>query len=137
MPFWQRLLRFLRIYRPRRLKLDIDPVTSEELQLLARSEHRTEKELAVELLNMALVQRGAAEVYLRRWGELSPREQQVAALTCLGYTNIQIASRLVLSQETVKSHIRNVLYKFNLRSKDDLRHALADWDFSAWHHPDM
>jgi DNA-binding NarL/FixJ family response regulator len=137
MPFWQSLLRFLGIHRPRRLKLDIDPVMGEELELLARSEHRTEKDLVVELLNMALVQRGAAKVYLRRWEELSPREQQVTALVCLGYTNLQIASRLVLSQETVKSHVRNVLSKFNLRGKDELRRALADWDFSAWHDPDM
>ncbi len=108
---------------------------SKSLHLLARREHRTEKELATELLWMALVQRGAAEGYLHRWEALSRREQQVTALVCLGYTNAQIASRLVLSQETVKSHIRNVLYKFDLRSKAALRRALADWDFSAWQNP--
>jgi two-component system response regulator NreC len=135
MPFWQSLLRFLGISRPRRLKLDVDPETIASLHVLARHEQRTEKELAVELLQMALVQRGVADVYLQRWEELSPREQQITALVCLGYTNIQIAARLVLSQETVKTHVRNVLYKFNLRGKDELRRALADWDFSAWHTP--
>ena len=135
MPFWQSLLRFLGLARADSLNLEVDPETIESLHLLARHEHRTEKELAAELLLMALVQRGAAERYLHRWEALSPREQQVVALVCLGYTNAQFASSLVLSQETVKSHIRNVLYKFDLRGKDALRRALADWDFSAWQDP--
>jgi hypothetical protein len=28
--------------------------------------------------------------------------------------------------------VRNVLAKFNLRSKSELRKILEDWDFSAW-----
>ncbi len=86
---------------------------------------------------MALVQRKTAEINLARWEALSPREQQVAALVCLGFTNRQIADHLVLSHETVKTHVRNVLYKFDLRSKAELRQALADWDFSAWQNLDI
>ena len=56
----------------------------------------------------------------------------MGALVCLGYTNRQIAARLVISVETVKSHIRNILYKFNLHSKRELGLLLGDWDFSAW-----
>jgi DNA-binding CsgD family transcriptional regulator len=56
----------------------------------------------------------------------------VAALTCLGYTNRQMAARLSLSPETIKTHVRNVLFKFGLNRKTDLRQALANWDFSAW-----
>jgi DNA-binding CsgD family transcriptional regulator len=56
----------------------------------------------------------------------------VTALTCLGYTNRQIAARLVLSPETVKTHLRNVLRKFDLPTKAELRRALADWDFGDW-----
>ena len=137
MPFWQSLLRFLRFARSDRLNLKVDPDTIQSLRLLAQRERRSEKELAAELLFMALVQRGGADVYLKCWEALSPREQQVTALICLGYTNAQIASRLVLSQETVKTHVRNVLYKFNLRSKPALRRALAEWDFSAWQDPDI
>ena len=63
---------------------------------------------------------------------LTPREQDVAALACLGYTNRQIAARLGISPDTVKTHVRNLLHKFELHSKDELRSLLQDWDFSAW-----
>ncbi|MGW8250801.1 MAG: LuxR C-terminal-related transcriptional regulator, partial [Anaerolineales bacterium] len=39
---------------------------------------------------------------------------------------------LMISPETVKTHIRNVLSKFKLHSKHELRENLIDWDFSAW-----
>jgi DNA-binding NarL/FixJ family response regulator len=63
---------------------------------------------------------------------LSPREQEVAALVCLGDTNRQIAARLRLSLETIKTHVRNILRKLNLASKDELRRAFSEWDFSLW-----
>jgi DNA-binding CsgD family transcriptional regulator len=53
-------------------------------------------------------------------------------LVCLDYTNRDIANRLVISIDTARSHVRNILYKFNLHSKGELRVVLADWDFSAW-----
>ncbi len=56
----------------------------------------------------------------------------MAALLCLNYTNRQVAARLGLSPETVKTHTRNLLAKFQLRTRAELRRALADWDFSAW-----
>jgi DNA-binding NarL/FixJ family response regulator len=56
----------------------------------------------------------------------------VSALTCLKFTNAEIAEYLTISPETVKTHIRNVLSKFNLHSKNELRQNLSDWDFSAW-----
>lgn len=68
----------------------------------------------------------------RRWQSLTPREQQVAALTCMGYTNKEIAERLVLSVNTVRSHMRNVLDKYDVSSKADLRLRLAGWDFRGW-----
>jgi DNA-binding CsgD family transcriptional regulator len=43
-----------------------------------------------------------------------------------------MAARLSLSPETIKTHVRNVLGKFGLKRKSDLRHILAGWDFSAW-----
>jgi DNA-binding NarL/FixJ family response regulator len=132
MPFWQHLLRLLGLSRPARLNLKVDRSLIQSLENLAQREQRAEKELAAELLSMALVQRKTAEINLARWEALSPREQQVTALVCLGFTNRQIADHLVLSHETVKTHVRNVLYKFDLRSKAELRQALADWDFSAW-----
>ena len=68
----------------------------------------------------------------QRWQSLSPREQDVAALACLGYTNRQIGAFLSISPETVKTHLRNALVKFNLRTRSELHMLLKDWDFSAW-----
>jgi DNA-binding NarL/FixJ family response regulator len=99
---------------------------------LAELERRPADDIAAELLISGLAQRDMAQENWRRWQSLSTREQQVAALVCLGYTNRQIAARLVISVETVKSHVRNVLYKFDLHSKRELSLLLVDWDFSAW-----
>ncbi len=73
----------------------------------------------------------AFELY-DRWLALSAREQEVVALTCLGYKNQQIAFRLGLSITTVKSYIQNVCYKLNVHSKTEIRLAFVHWDFSAW-----
>lgn len=133
---WHRLLRALRrAAQSLRLAvrlLQLEDDASQALQALAKRERCSEGEIAAELLAIALVQRQIAEANLCRWESLTPREQQVAALICLNMTNQEIAERLYVSPETVKTHIRNVLYKFNLHSKVDLRQMLSDWDFSAW-----
>jgi len=66
------------------------------------------------------------------WIRLSPREQDVTALTCLKYTNPQIAARLGLSIETVRTYLDNALNKLSLQNKADLRVFFAGWDFSEW-----
>jgi DNA-binding CsgD family transcriptional regulator len=66
------------------------------------------------------------------WIMLSPREQEVTALTCLKYTNPQIAAHLGLSIETVRTYLENVLNKLGLQNKADLRVFFAPWDFSAF-----
>jgi DNA-binding NarL/FixJ family response regulator len=42
---------------------------------------------------------------------LSRREQQLVELICWGFTNKEIASRLSLSEHTVKNHIHRILQK--------------------------
>ena len=66
------------------------------------------------------------------WIRLSPREQDVTALTCLKYTNAQIAARLGLSKETVRTYLEKVMNKLDLQTKADLRVTFANWDFSEW-----
>ena len=66
------------------------------------------------------------------WNILSAREQDVTALTCLGYTNPQIAARLGLSVETIRTYLENVSNKSDLKNKAELRVFFASWDFSAW-----
>ena len=102
------------------------------LENLAVQEQRSPDELAADLLASALAERtGAADLW-QRWLLLSPREQDAAALACLGYTNRQIAARLGVSAETVKTHLHNALAKFNLHGRAELRLLLEGWDFSAW-----
>jgi two-component system response regulator NreC len=134
---WRRLLnRILEVlgYKKTsdRLTFSLDVELIHVLENLAQEQQRSEREVASELLAQALVQRDAAQNNLRRWRGLSLREQQVTALICLGYTNDQIAARLTISPQTVKSHVRNVVSKFGVRTKSELRRSLADWDFSAW-----
>jgi two-component system response regulator NreC len=110
----------------------VDLPVFDELQSLAEHEKRTQEAVAADLISFALVQRRAAEANLDRWRQLSPREQQVAAMICLDYTNPEVAARLNVSLPTVKTHVRNILIKFQLARRSDLRQALAGWDFSAW-----
>ena len=109
---------------------------SESLQVtlstLARHEGRPEREVLPELVAAGLDRYRSVDELWQIWKTLSPREQDVAALTCLGLTNRQIAARLSLSPETIKTYVRNVLYKFGLNSKRELRHILAEWDFGGW-----
>ena len=72
------------------------------------------------------------DVLVRCWDALSVREQEVTALSCLGYTNRQIAGRLGIAEETVKTHVKNALVKFGLHGKAELRRVLEGWDFSGW-----
>lgn len=99
---------------------------------LAARQGRSESEVAFELLDYALDQRRSAEENLEIWWQLTPREREVVALVCQGCTNPEIAARLVISTNTVKTHMRNILRKFGLRSRTELRVELADWDLSDW-----
>jgi len=54
-------------------------------------------------------------------GILTPRERDVTRLTALGKTNHEIAYKLGISGETVKSHIRSTLAKLGVHSKSELR----------------
>ena len=64
-----------------------------------------------------------------RWHTLTPREKEIAALVCMNHTNHEIAWQLGISIATVKTHIRNILSKFGLNSKDQLRQYFEGWDF--------
>ncbi len=109
-----------------------DEILQAELSKLAHQRGLTEEELAKDLLAAGLQDYSDAGRLLQNWRALSPREQDVTALACLGYTNRQIAARLGISPETVKTHLGNVLPQFGLHSRNELRLLFANWDFSAW-----
>ncbi|MCI0440014.1 MAG: response regulator transcription factor [Chloroflexi bacterium] len=48
---------------------------------------------------------------------LSDREREVLSLVAQGSTNREIAETLIITQNTVKVHLRNILDKLNLRNR--------------------
>jgi len=133
MSIWRKLLSVIGlrpISAPRKYELS----ESMQVTLTTLSQHdgRPEDELIQDLLAAGLTQYYSSDELWKRWETLSPRERDIAALVCLAYTNKQIGVILSISPETVKTHLRNVLIKFNLRSRSELRLSLQDWDFSLW-----
>jgi DNA-binding NarL/FixJ family response regulator len=65
-----------------------------------------------------------ADVAVRRGGQaalkavrMTQRERQVIALIAVGLSNKEIAQRLNIANDTVKSHVRNVMDKLALHSR--------------------
>ena len=63
-------------------------------------------------------------------GELTSREQEVAALLADGLTNGQLADRLFISPKTAAVHVSNILAKLGLSSRAEIaawavRHGIA------------
>jgi DNA-binding CsgD family transcriptional regulator len=102
------------------------------LTTLSQHDGRPEEELIQDLLAAGLTSYYSSDELWQKWESLSPRERQVAGFVCLGYTNKEIVQRLNISPETVKTHLRNILIKFILGSRSELRLSLHDWDFSGW-----
>ncbi|MGH7743963.1 MAG: response regulator transcription factor [Candidatus Dormibacteria bacterium] len=58
--------------------------------------------------------------------ELSPRQVEVLALISQGLTNQAIAHKMMLSHNTVKTHIRAIIMRLSARNRT---HAAAEY----WH----
>ena len=52
-----------------------------------------------------------------RLAALTPREREILVLMAHGLSNVEIAETLVVSATTVKTHVGNVLAKFNVRDR--------------------
>ncbi len=133
MELWERLKDLIGVQRKKgRRYFELDEALHTALMNLADLEGRPAAEVQADLLADALVRRQTHDELWQRWQKLSPREQDVSAFTCLGYTNRQIAEKLGISEDTVKWNVRRVLVKFDIRSKSVLQMRLGGWDFSKW-----
>jgi DNA-binding NarL/FixJ family response regulator len=51
---------------------------------------------------------------------VTEREKEIIGHVCRGYTNKEIASKLSLSEQTVKAHLNRIFRKFNVSSRSQL-----------------
>lgn len=75
------------------------------------------------VVNAGSRQEGAAG----RSPSLTRRESQVLALICTGRTNHEIAEALVISENTVKNHVRRLYEKLQVRSRTEAVVRAARW----------
>jgi DNA-binding CsgD family transcriptional regulator len=136
MSIWQRLLNLIGS-RPKygSRTYEISESLQVTLETLARHEGRPEHELLPDLLAAGLTQYVSNDRLWNKWASLTPREQDVAALACLGYTNREIGAHLNISSETVKVRLQRACAKFGVNTRSQLRMLLEEWDFSAYNTP--
>jgi len=103
------------------------------LEEMVDGEDYSAEELGGMILRLAVIEHYRTKnKNLRRWEELTDRQKEVAAMVCLGATNAEIAQELEISLTTVKTHMREVLRKFDVRGRYQLRYMLRRWDFSNY-----
>jgi len=57
---------------------------------------------------------------------LTPREKQVLALVVMGFSNQEIADRLVVSQSTVKSHLFSAFRRLGVHTRSEAVSLITD-----------
>lgn len=61
----------------------------------------------------------APEAQMRRFNELTPREQEVLGLLGKGMSNQEIADKLYIEHGTVKNHVHRILKKLNASNRHE------------------
>ena len=135
MSIWQRILYLIgKRPNPGLRTYEISESLQVTLSTLAEHEGRPEQEIVPQLLAAGLTQYYSKDKAWQQWLSLTAREREVTALACLGFTNQEMAKRLGVSLNTIKTHVRNALAKFEVTNKVKLRKKLKGWDFSEWVH---
>ena len=108
-----------------------DELLVRKVREMAVSQRRAEQEVYDDIIESGMKVLSDKDKYEDIWTSLSPREQEVTALTCLGYRSYEIAGALGISYETVRTHSKHVYAKFGL-SRKELRRVLERWNFETW-----
>lgn len=75
-------------------------------------------ELQVRAATLSATRRGrAAHRALHGWGALTHTEQRVAALVAEGNTNRSVAAMMIVSPNTVATHVRSIFGKLDVNSR--------------------
>jgi DNA-binding CsgD family transcriptional regulator len=89
----------------------------EAVRVVARGEALLAPSVTRRLIGEFARLRPAMPLQPDRLRELTPRESEVLRLIAEGPSSGEIAERLVVSQETVKSHVSRILTKLGLRDR--------------------
>lgn len=131
MAFFERLLLVHRLLPQQIIRLEAELFLT--LDELAAAQGKSVQALVVEALRAVVHESQVQTTIESQWESLTARERQVAALTCLGFKNQEIANHLTISVNTVRSHTRSILDKYEVASKAELRFLLATkWEFETW-----
>jgi len=110
-------------YLNKEVDLDVLPVVVRDIAAgKAALSRRLTAELLRHLRSMPEAGVGMRPVH----GPLTPREWEVADLLCLQSSVEQIADSLVLSTETVRTHIKNIMRKLDVHSRAALVQAVQE-----------
>ena len=93
----------------------------EGIRAIARGEMLLSPTVAAKVVQQLARTRQEKEREADALQALTSREREVFHLVAQGCTNAEIAERLVLSEKTVKTHVRNIGNKLNLGSKAEMR----------------
>jgi DNA-binding CsgD family transcriptional regulator len=81
-----------------------------------------------EVTAYALRSRGERARPSTGWGSLTPTEHGVIDQVRLGLTNSQIAQRLLISPDTVKTHLSHIYAKVGVANRTELASVAHDHD---------
>jgi DNA-binding CsgD family transcriptional regulator len=129
-PFLREFLRNRQKAQKQRVYLR-DELVVVKVKEIAVDQRREEQEVYDDIIKAGMKVLSDKDQYANIWDSLSHREQQVTALTCLGYRSYEMADMLGISYDTVRTHSKHIYGKFGLNRKE-LRLALQGWNFQEW-----